>query len=91
MLTLTGRAEADASIEVADIAGGAMASTTADASGGWTVDIALEPGLNRLAVTATGARGTARSWTGTNVELQRVSGSTSPLPVGATVDVVYVP
>lgn len=91
VMTLRGRASADAAIEVAAIGGGLARTTTADAAGAWSVDVDLVPGLNRLAVTATGAEGTTRTWTGTNIELARASPGASPLPVGATVDVVFVP
>lgn len=90
-LTLAGTATPGASIDVADVAGGASATTTVGAGGAWSVDIALAPGLNRLGVTAADGEGTVRSWTGTNVEFQSVPGSVFPLPVGATIDVVYVP
>jgi hypothetical protein len=88
-LTLSGRAEPNAAIALEDNDGGRLASTTADASGAWTVDLALEPGLTRIAVVSTGSLGTLRSWTGTNVDFVNEMGMTRP--VGATVDVVYVP
>ena len=89
MLTLTGSAEPDAAIVLEDTDGGRLASTTADASGAWTAELTLEPGVNRIAIVATGALGTLRSWTGTNIDFVNEMGTTRP--VGATVDVVYVP
>jgi hypothetical protein len=90
-LTLSGRCEPDASIAIADVDGGTSASTVASATGAWTAEVTLAPGLNRLGVTATGTLGELRSWTGTNIEFRMRPGMLTPLPERATVDVVYVP
>ena len=90
-LTLEGRAAADAMVAV-DRDGAAVATGAADASGAWSLEVSLEPGLNRLAVVQVLEDGTRlRSWTGNNVELGPVSGAPRPFPIGATVDVVYLP
>lgn len=89
-LTLRGDAPAESAIAVLD-GDATVASTTADASGSWSVEVPLAEGLNRLGVTATTDAGVMRAWTGTSYELRRVGDATRALPVGAVVDVVYVP
>ena len=89
MLTLTGKSEPNASIALDDTDGATLATTTADASGAWSVELTLEPGLTRIAIVSSGSLGALRSWCGTNVEFVNEMGMSRP--VGATVDVVYVP
>ena len=93
VLTLTGRGEPDARIEVRDaITPGAVFTATADATGAFSVDVTLAAGINRLSLTSTGVDGPARSWSGTNVQFDRVPGyGVIPVPIGATIDVVYLP
>ncbi|MEM9067784.1 MAG: hypothetical protein AAGE52_04735 [Myxococcota bacterium] len=61
------------------------------ASPEFTAEVTLVEGLNRLAVVARTPEGELRSWAGNSIELIRVDGSPQPLPLGATVDVVYCP
>lgn len=88
-LTLTGVASADAAIEVQLVGGSLVADGSADASGAFSIDVPLAPGLNRLAIEAVDADGArTRNWVGTNIRFERVPGRMAPVPTSATVDVV---
>jgi hypothetical protein len=91
MITITGTAEPDAMITVYDIDGGNEATATAGSDGSFAVDYTLAAGINRLAVEAEVDGVTARSWVGTNIELEMVPALMQSLPRGATIDVVHVP
>ncbi len=91
-LTLHGTAQPGATVDVAAIGGGPLGETTAATDGTWSVDVTLAPGLDRLAVTETDTDSvTAQSWTGTSLDLEKHDPAMPPLPVGASVDVVYLP
>lgn len=86
LLTLEGRAAPDAQVTV-EIVDGASVQGVADSTGAFSIAVELSPGLNRLRVVQDG---TVRSWVGTSIELEsREAGS--PRPVGALIDVAYLP
>jgi hypothetical protein len=88
-VVLTGTAAPDATVVVEPLAGGEGATTTADAAGAFSVEVPLAEGLNRLRVVQGDGEAARRSWVGTSLELERRGDAT--LPVGALIDVAYVP
>ncbi len=58
--------------------------------GSFSVDVPLDPGLNRLQVVWITTEGETRVWVGNGIELGRVDGSIQPLPIGTVLDVVYL-
>jgi hypothetical protein len=90
-ITLTGVAAPGATVRIAALESSASGMTTADATDGtFSLDVTLDPGMNRLTVEATGDGATVRSWVGTNFELESIPARPA-LPRGKTVDVVYLP
>ena len=89
--TLTGAAQPAASVVVGFVDRADTVTTTASAEGTWSADLNLEPGLNRITVRARDGEAEVRSWAGTNIEFQMVTGEPLPIAVGGTVDVVLVP
>ena len=85
-LSLTGSAPDGATVEVRR-EGSPIG--TFDSTGTWSGDVELAPGLNRLQVVALVDGIEMRSWTGNGIEIARVG--TRALPLGATLDVVYLP
>jgi hypothetical protein len=90
-VTLTGVAAPDASITVFDIEGGGGATATAGPDGSFSVDYPLTAGINRLGVEAESDGVRARSWVGTNIQLEMVPSLMQSLPRGATIDIVHLP
>jgi len=90
-VVLTGHAAPDAQLSIALLAQAPLATTQADASGVFRVELALTPGLNRLSLSETSGGASVRSWSGTSVELARIGGSPLAMPVGGVLDVVSLP
>lgn len=89
-LPLRGRGDPGTTIRVRIVETPSEFSTMVMADGTWSVNIELQPGLNRLAVRQTDAMmNTAQSWSGTNI-LFGTEGM-NPTVLGATVDLVYLP
>lgn len=87
MLALDGSAPDGASV---DVRRDGTSVGTFDATGGtWSGSVELAPGLNRLSVFATIEGVEMRSWTGNGIEIGRIG--MRALPLGATLDVVYLP
>ncbi len=92
MVTFTGIAEPGTPIIMRDIVNaGPRFMTTTEDDGTFSVTATLTPGLNRFAVEADVDGARIRSWAGNNVEFGRLGDDLRPLPLGATVDVAYVP
>lgn len=89
--TLTGAAAPGARVEVFELDGPRRASVTAGDDGRFAVDVDLEVGINRLTVQATSDAGTLRCWTGTSITFDRGAASPTPVPVGAVIDLAYLP
>ncbi len=90
-VTLTGRAPAGVSVRVFDIEKSNEASATAGADGRFSVEVPLSVGINRLGVEADIDGLIARSWVGTNIQLEMVPSLMQSLPRGATIDIVHLP
>lgn len=92
MVTITGRAAPGASIEATIMDTTASFTATADSGNGtFSVDVALNAGINRVVISATTDGVTLRSWVGTNYELESIPSLRQALPRGATIDVVHLP
>ncbi len=87
-ITLSGTAVPNATV-IIETTDGIRTQTTAGADGTFRLDVDLTPGLNRLRVIMDQGTGEERSWVGTSIELQRRG--TQTLPIGALVDIAYVP
>lgn len=89
-IVITGSTEPDATVDVRALGEGApRASATADAAGAFSATVDLVPGLNRLVVESTGARGRMVSFSGSSLDFERVG--TMTFPVSAVIDVVHLP
>ena len=68
--------------DIFGVLSGTRHSETAGPDGAFSLDFTLVPGTNRIRLFASGTGGLARSFTGTNVELE--SRGVSKVPLGAT-------
>jgi hypothetical protein len=94
-LAITGDAAADRMIRierVTETGASSLATGASDASGAFSVEVMLEPGLNRLRVVQVEPDGTElRAFNGNHFELERRDTTIPPLPSGGLLDVAYVP
>ncbi|HJL14363.1 MAG TPA: hypothetical protein RMH99_01835, partial [Sandaracinaceae bacterium LLY-WYZ-13_1] len=88
-VTLAGTAPANARVVLERTSDGDRTEVVADATGAFSAEVALGEGLNRFRVLAGDDGAEVRSWVGTSIELERRGDRT--LPVGALVDVAWVP
>lgn len=86
-LELSGSAPDGAMVEIRR--DGAAIQGFGSVGGAWSGSVELVPGLNRLQVVAVIDGVEMRSWTGNGLEIGRVG--MRALPLGATLDVVYLP
>lgn len=86
-LDLSGSAPEGAMVEVRRE--GTRVQDFASVGGEWSGAVELVPGLNRLQIVAILDGVEMRSWNGNGLEIGRVG--TRALPLGATLDVVYLP
>lgn len=93
--TITGDAPPDRTIRierVTETGATELARGTSDATGAFSIDVTLEPGLSRLRVVQVEADGAElRAFNGNHFELERRDTSAPPLPVGGLLDVAYIP
>jgi hypothetical protein len=89
VLTLTGRGEPMAELVVTDLEDLERATADVAADGTFSVDVMLEPGLNRFRLRTTGDSGELTFWAGTSLDFMLVR--TISLPIAGVIDAVYIP
>ncbi len=88
-LTISGFAPLGRTVAIERLDGAPLGQASVEGDGTFSISVALQPGLNRLRAFVVDGASRARIWTGNHFELERRE--TAILPVGALIDVAYLP